>query len=256
MRVDTADVAVPAAGSMAARIEHGIGRFAELAAGSLVIVETAILFAGVISRYVIQRPFTWSDELASILFLWLAMLGAVVAYRRVEHMRMSALVDGAAPHVRNVLNALALVAGLAFLCLVMGYAYEYAHDEIAIVTPALEIPNVWRAAALPVGIGLMIILGLLRIGRTVAVRDCLIAAAIVFAIGGVLYLAKPLLQAMGNYKLIVFFVVLTGGAVLAGVPIAFAFGLGTFAFLALTTKLPLTIIVSRMDEGMSHIILL
>ncbi len=256
MRVDTADVAVPAAGSMAARIEHGIGRFAELAAGSLVIVETAILFAGVISRYVIQRPFTWSDELASILFLWLAMLGAVVAYRRVEHMRMSALVDGAAPHVRNVLNALALVAGLAFLCLVMGYAYEYAHDEIAIVTPALEIPNVWRAAALPVGIGLMIILGLLRIGRTVAVRDCLIAAAIVFAIGGVLYLAKPLLQAMGNYKLIVFFVVLTGGAVLAGVPIAFAFGLGTFAFLALTTKLPLTIVVSRMDEGMSHIILL
>ena len=43
---------------------------------------------------------------------------------------------------------------------------------------------------------------------------------------------------------------------LAGVPIAFAFGIATFAFLAITTRTPLTIVVSRMDEGMSHLILL
>ena len=30
-------------------------------------------------------------------------------------------------------------------------AYDYAYEESYIVTPALEIPNVWRAAALPVG---------------------------------------------------------------------------------------------------------
>ena len=256
MHIDHARPTDFAPHSFAVRIEDTIGRFAELAAGILVLVETLILFAGVISRYVVHRPFTWSDELASILFLWLAMLGAVVAYRRVEHMRMSALVDAAGPRTRAVLNALALVSGLAFLCLVMGPALEYAHDEIMIVTPALEIPNVWRAAALPVGFGLMIVLGLLRIGRVAPAKDCAIAAVIVVALGMALYLAKPTLMAMGNYRLIVFFVILTGGAVLAGVPIAFAFGLGTFAHLALTTRSPLTIVVSRMDEGMSHIILL
>jgi TRAP-type C4-dicarboxylate transport system permease small subunit len=41
--------------------------------------------AGVGSRYVFHRPILWSDELASILFLWMAMLGAVVALRRGEH---------------------------------------------------------------------------------------------------------------------------------------------------------------------------
>ena len=186
----------------------------------------------------------------------LAMFGAVVAYRRTEHMRMSALVDGAGPRMKAVLNALALVAGLAFLGLIMYPALEYAIDEIMIVTPALEIPNVWRAAALPVGLGLMIVLGVLRIGRSAPLRDCAMAAAVVIGLGVALYLAKPMLMAMGNYRLIVFFVFLTGGAVLAGVPIAFAFGLGTFAHLALTTRSPLTIVVSRMDEGMSHIILL
>jgi tripartite ATP-independent transporter DctM subunit len=54
----------------------------------------------------------------------------------------------------------------------------------------------------------------------------------------------------------VFFVLLVGGCVLAGVPIAFAFGMGSFAYLALTTRIPLTIVVSRMDEGMSNLVLL
>ena len=45
----------------------------------------------------LHRPLIWSDELASILFLWLAMLGAVVAFRRGEHMRMTALVGSARP---------------------------------------------------------------------------------------------------------------------------------------------------------------
>ena len=250
----------PGAGSggrgLAGNIEFFIGRGVEWVAGWLVVVEMAILFAGVISRYVFRKPYTWTDELASILFLWLAMLGAVLAYRRTEHMRMSALVNGARPRTRAVLEALALAAGLAFLILVLPSAIEYAHDEIMIETPALGLKNIWRAAALPVGVGLMLIIGLTRIGRSYAVRDVALAFAIVIAVGVVLWLAKPLLNVIGNYRLIVFFVVLVGAAVLAGVPIVFAFGIGTFAFLALTTRTPLTVVVSRMDEGMSHIILL
>src|SRR5262249_44050262 len=41
----------------------------------------------------------------------------------------------------------------------------------------------------------------------------------------------------------------------AGVPIAFAFGLAIFGYLALATHTPLSVLVGRMDEGMSHLIL-
>jgi tripartite ATP-independent transporter DctM subunit len=44
--------------------------------------------------------------------------------------------------------------------------------------------------------------------------------------------------------------------VLSGVPIAFSFALATFGYLALTTSTPLLVMVGRMDEGMSHMILL
>jgi tripartite ATP-independent transporter DctM subunit len=40
------------------------------------------------------------------------------------------------------------------------------------------------------------------------------------------------------------------------VPIAFAFGLATVGYLTLTTSMPLVVVIGRMDEGMSHVMLL
>ena len=252
------EAAAPRGGFAAATdtIDAVLGRAVETIVAILVALETLILFAGVVSRYVFMHPLTWSDEVASILFLWLAMLGAVVAYRRVEHMRMGALIANIGPRRRAVFEALALAVGLTFLAVMLQPAINYALDQAVVVTPALEIPIIWRAAALPVGITLMLFFGLIRMGRGLRPLDVALAFAIIAAIGGALTLALPLLTAIGNYKLLVFFVLLTGGAVLAGIPIAFAFGIGTFAFLALTTRTPMSVVVGRLDEGMSHIILL
>src|SRR6202021_1293695 len=143
-------------------IEAFMGRLIEIPAALLVVAEVVSLFAGVVARYIVQQPLIWSDELASILFLWLAMLGSVVAFRRAEHLRMTAV----------------------------------------------------RAAA------------------------------------------APGLRPLGNLNVVIFFVGVVGVCVFAGVPIAFAFGLAIFGYLALTTRTPLMVLVGRMDEGMSHLILL
>ena len=39
-------------------------------------------------------------------------------------------------------------------------------------------------------------------------------------------------------------------------PIAFSFGLATFGYIVLTTSTPEVVVIGRMDEGMSHLILL
>ena len=61
----------------------------EAVAALLVALEMVLLLATVFARYVLNRPITWADELASILFLWLATLGAVIALRRGEHLRLT-----------------------------------------------------------------------------------------------------------------------------------------------------------------------
>src|SRR6202035_5508551 len=93
-------------------LESWLALLVEIPAACLVVAEIAILFAGVVARYGLRSPLIWSDELASILFLWLAMLGAAVAFRRSEHMRMTAVVASASPAVRAWLDVVATCAAL------------------------------------------------------------------------------------------------------------------------------------------------
>jgi tripartite ATP-independent transporter DctM subunit len=252
----TAGAMLPRRRSLAATLEAWLGTLVEIPAACLVVAEIVILFAGVVARYGLQQPLIWSDELASILFLWLAMLGAAVAFRRSEHMRMTAIVASAKPALRAYLDVFAICAALAFLVLIAKPAYEFAYDESFITTPALQIPNVWRAAALPTGICLMALFACLRLARVGNIRLVLRAAMSVALLIAVFWLATPWLRPLGNLNLVIFFVGVAGFCVFAGVPIAFGFGLSIFGYLALTTHTPLMVLVGRMDEGMSHLILL
>jgi len=242
--------------ALSGAIDAGLGAVVEFLAAVLVAAEIAILFGGVVARYVFGQPLVWSDELASMLFLWLAMLGAVVAFRRDEHMRMTAVVGMLPAPARATLDIFATVAALAFLLLIAWPAYDYARDEIAITTPALQLTNAWRAAALPVGIALMAVFAVLRLARVGSPWPLSFALAGAAGIVALFWLGAPWFARLGNLNLVIFFVGVVAAAVFAGVPIAFAFGLAVFGYLSLATQTPLVVLVGRMDEGMSHLILL
>jgi tripartite ATP-independent transporter DctM subunit len=237
-------------------IDRVLGHLVEIPAALLVFAEVIILFIGVVARYGFHRPLIWSDELSSILFLWLAMLGSAVAFRRGEHMRMTALVATVGPRMWAFLDVVGTCAALAFLLMIVAPSYEYAYEESYITTPALQIANSFRAAALPVGISLMIVFAFLRLLRYGQTRTVLAAVGTVVAIMAVFWLAEPFMRTLGNLNLIIFFVGVVAMCVFAGVPIAFGFGLAIFGYMALTTRTPIMVLVGRMDEGMSHLILL
>ncbi len=237
-------------------IDRAVGGTVERIAAVLVAAEIVILFAGVVSRYLLHRPLTWSDELASTLFLWLAMFGSVIAIRQNAHMRMTALVGKLTPARRDFFEALATAAALAFCLLIASAALEYAYEESFITTPALELSGSWRASAFPVGIVLMTVFCLLRLATSTTVRHAIGAVALTAAIIAAFWLLGPSFKTLGNLNLIVFFVLVVMAAVFAGVPIGYSFALATFGYLALTTRVPTMVMVGRMDEGMSHLILL
>jgi tripartite ATP-independent transporter DctM subunit len=222
----------------------------------LMVIETGVLLAGVISRYVLHSPLIWSDELASSLFIWMAMFGAVLALDRGEHMRMSALVNKLPQAWRGFCETLSALVVCLFVVMIIAPAMQHSHEQMWITTPALGIPDGLRAAALPVGAVLMLLAAVSRMARFSTVRQFMAGIAVVAVVGSALWISQPLLADLGNYNLIIFFLVLLGACVFGGIPIAFAFGTATMAYLALATHAPLSIVVSRMDEGMSHMVLL
>ncbi|HEX6959395.1 MAG TPA: TRAP transporter large permease subunit [Ferrovibrio sp.] len=246
----------PATRPALAAADRILGLIVEIPAAILVVAEVVVLFSGIVARYVLNEPLIWSDELASTLFLWLAMLGAVIALRRGEHMRMTAMIGGLPAHRRAFFDALAVAAGLGFLVLIIAPAYEWALEEGFIVTSAMEISAAWRAAAFPTGVGLMIAFSLLRLATRSSLLHAVCSLALVTAFAALFWMIGPSLKTLGNINLIIFFVGVVGVCVFGGVPIAFSFALATLGYLALTTRVPSMTLVGRMDEGMSHIILL
>ena len=102
----------------------------------------------------------------------------------------------------------------------------------------------------------MLLVALLRLASVSDWRHVAGGVALVVAIIGVLVLLAPVLKPLGNLNLLIFFVGLVGAMVFAAVPIAFSFGLATFGYIVLTTSTPEVVVIGRMDEGMSHLILL
>jgi tripartite ATP-independent transporter DctM subunit len=246
-------------GSVAATartIERPVMRCLELLAAALVAADISILLIGVIARYVFRSPLIWTDELAQAVFLWLGMIGAIVALNRGEHMRMTALVVRAAPGPRQGLEAFAAAAGLVFLAVVIQPAIEYVQEVTRIEMPGLGVSKAWLTAPLPCGFGMMLIVGVIRLFRVFPAGLAL--ALLVVAAAAALFapMADPWLESLGNLNLILFFIGVVGATVLAGVPIAIAFAVGTFAYMVLTTEVPMLLFVGRFYEGMSHLILL
>ncbi len=239
-----------------ARLDHAFGRVVELAAAALLLGEIGILGSGVVSRYVFDAPLVWTDELGSTLFLWLSMLGAVIAFRRGEHMRMTGVVNRVGPRLQTMLDTVAVTAALLFLVLIIGPALDFAQDESFIVTPALEMNGAWSAAALPAGMILMAVAALVRLASIGRWRVVAGAVALTMAVAGAFWVAGPLLAPLDKLNLLIFFVGVVGFNVFAGVPIAFSFALATFGYLSLSTTTPMVAMVGRLNEGMSHLILL
>ncbi len=111
------------------RLEATLRLVAEIPAALLVLAEIGVLLSGVVARYVLHTPLIWSDELASILFLWLAMFGSVIALQRGEHMRLTAVVASLSPRGRDRVQALEVAAVAVFLLLIVPATWDYAADE-------------------------------------------------------------------------------------------------------------------------------
>ena len=233
-----------------------IGRLAEAAGALLVLAETCILFAGVVSRYVFNSPIIWTDELANFLFLWLSMIGAVVALRHDGHMRLTTFVNWCAPKWGRWFGTVAELVVIVFVIEIIVPATAYLNVQASTELITLHISDWYRVVALVVGAGLIATVALLRLLETTTPRNFLSALLVVAAIAGALWLAQPLLMAMGYGSLILFFVVLVAICVGIGVPIAFTFGIATLSYLSLTTQLPSLIVINRMDDGISNLLLL
>jgi len=98
------------------------------------------LVAQVLLRFVFSAPAAWTEELATIAYVWVIFWGTAFSVPLAAHVAVDFIVPRFAPPVRRALYALGLAAlALCFLWALPGIA-DYLRFMMRERTPVLDLP--------------------------------------------------------------------------------------------------------------------
>ena len=146
-------------------IRRALGNIVE---GILLVMMVALcvdVFLGVFSRYVLARTFTWYDEIARLLFVWIVFLGAAVGVKRGVHFRLHLIVDRFPRALRRatVIFGILVVMGFGWILIQQGWKLvelgQFQH------TPVMGLSKQYVYASVPVGGALVILFSLGHLWR-------------------------------------------------------------------------------------------
>ena len=152
---------------MSRKILSLLNRGEELLSASCLVVMTVLIASQVITRYVFEYSFDWSEELARYLFIWSIYVGCSFAAKEDRHLEVTILRSIAGGKLAKPVTLISQALTVAF-CLACGWWGIEMVRFLASTgqnTPALEIPVYWVFLSVPLGLGLMALRTLERMWR-------------------------------------------------------------------------------------------
>lgn len=106
----------------------------------LLIVMTALVLWQVFTRYLLNNPSIFTEELVRIILIWSSFLGAAYAFGTRQHMALVFLKEGTTGRMKKAIYVFIDVMILAFAALVLiKGGYQLASGVMTIKTPILGI---------------------------------------------------------------------------------------------------------------------
>jgi TRAP-type C4-dicarboxylate transport system permease small subunit len=129
----------------------------EALAALLMCALCAIVFVGVVYRYVLVSPIPWTEEVARLCLVWVTFVGTYLAMRRGQHIVMDTVYALFGPRGRWICDVVGLALLATFLGVLVWYGAQYAATFWKAPSPYLGFPMGLVYLALPVGAGLLLL---------------------------------------------------------------------------------------------------
>ncbi len=143
----------------------------DIALGVTVVVTSSAILMNVVLRFVFNDPIGWVDEFATLLFIWMTIIGTAVVLRDDSHMAVLVFVDLAPRPIQILLFALKNGLVLMSLGVLSYFGLELFTRMSFVEFPAMGISRGFLYAVLPVLAPLMIVNVLRSIVRYVRTGD-------------------------------------------------------------------------------------
>ena len=121
-------------------LDRHVGKFVEVLTFLILGFLVAMIFLSVLSRYIFNFSLAWSEEMASLLFVWLTLLGSVTGIQKRSHMAIGFLLEKMPPSKRRGMSVYIHGAVLFFLVFMIWKGIEIFSATVKDYSAVLRIP--------------------------------------------------------------------------------------------------------------------
>jgi len=222
---------------------------------AVVVVMVVVVTLQITSRYIFADPISWTEEIARLLFIWIAFLGTYIALKTHAHISIETFVNRffTEESRRKIANILTY-----FLVYFLGYLIWVGSGVLrgtaGSTTPVLEISFLYFHTAIPL---IALLMAFYLVGKIFRMgwRNIVFSGLVSLAILAAVYLAFGTRPFSGGALVSVSLVVMAL-LILFGLPIAFSMGIACAAFLLLVKDIPPVVLHTRMLGGIDSFSLL
>jgi len=142
-------------------VKRLFGESIEWGSAVLVVALTVVVFIQVFNRFVLKTPLAWSEDMAMLLFQWVAFLGAAVGVKRMRHFGIEMVVKALPEKVRHGVELLVplLMAIVALTMVLQGWSLlSFNRNRIY---STMNLSYTWAFLPIPLS-GVLILLYLVQ----------------------------------------------------------------------------------------------
>jgi len=114
--------------------------FEELLASIAISIVVISAFYGVISRYILNNPVAWSNEVATIAFTWTVFLGAAAAWKSNKHIHLDLVYNFFPNKIKIISDWLKNIILIIFIAFALYLSIQFTITAYNKPTAILRIP--------------------------------------------------------------------------------------------------------------------
>lgn len=134
-------------------IKQILDRFEEFFMMVGMIVMVTLNFTNVFCRYLLpQTPFSYTEELTVLIFIWVTMLGIAYGYKWLSHTSLTIVTDVLPDKYKRVAVIFATICSVVFFVMVFYQGVLMVENQLRFnqILPGMKIPKATAGFALPV----------------------------------------------------------------------------------------------------------
>ena len=139
------------------KVSHTIDRIARVILAIMLSVMIVVVLFGVVNRFLLKLPVSWTEEVSRFLMIWICMLGSTIAVKNGSHVAVLYFVSKFREESRQKIAFINHLLIIAFLIIPSLYGLKLCISQAGQLSPALRISMFYPFLSVPFGCIIMIL---------------------------------------------------------------------------------------------------